>query len=48
MTIEKEQGREKESADERQVKMAKRSLISAQMLLFEFRSVIGNPYIHIF
>lgn len=26
----------------------KRKLISAQMLLFEFRNTIGNPYVHIF
>ena len=26
----------------------KRSLISGQMLLYEFRNVIGNPYVHIF
>ena len=26
----------------------KRKLISKQMLLFEFRNVIGNPYVHIF
>lgn len=26
----------------------RKKLISAQMLLFEFRSVIGNPYVHIF
>ena len=26
----------------------KKRLISGQMLLFEFRNVIGNPYVHIF
>lgn len=26
----------------------KRSLFSTRMLLFEFRSIIGNPYVHIF
>ena len=30
------------------IREKKKSLISAQMLFYEFRNVIGNPYVHIF
>ncbi len=40
--------RKMEKEDEKNRKRKIKSLISGQMLLFEFRSIMGNPYVHIF